>query len=64
MTDKVMVSKESVHYREGTPEQHCGNCVMFHSLFRIPDQRYDIGICDLVLGAIMNEDTCDEWEAV
>jgi hypothetical protein len=60
------VSKEVVNYRPADTERHCGNCVMFHSLFRIRDSQYDIGnigTCDLVMGAIMNEDTCDRWEA-
>lgn len=51
---RTMVSKESVHYREGTPARHCGNCVMFHP---------GSNSCDLVKGMIKSEDTCDDWEA-
>lgn len=51
---RTMVSKESVHYREGTPQEHCGNCIMFHP---------GSNSCDLVKGTINSEDTCDDWEA-
>ena len=49
---RAKVSKASVRYREGSPERHCGNCVMFHG-----------GTCDLVAGDISALDVCDEWEA-
>src|SRR5215469_8235600 len=47
------VSKESVNYRPATGNHKCGNCVMFHQN----------GTCDLVMGKISPEDTCDRWEA-
>jgi hypothetical protein len=50
---RPMVSKESVNYRPAEGKRHCGNCVMFH-----PG-----GTCDLVMGHIRPEDTCDRWEA-
>jgi hypothetical protein len=57
------VTKQSVNYRPADTFRHCGNCVMFNSLFRIRDEQYDLGTCDLVLGAIQAADVCDRWEA-
>jgi 8-oxo-dGTP diphosphatase len=53
---REMVSKASVHYREGTDDRRCGNCVMFH-YGRLNST------CDLVTGSIDSEDVCDRWEA-
>lgn len=47
------VSKAAVNYREATGKQRCGNCGMFH--------KGNPGSCDLVLGAIYADDTCNEW---
>jgi 8-oxo-dGTP pyrophosphatase MutT (NUDIX family) len=47
---QAKVSKESVHYRDGSRQRHCGNCVMFHG-----------GLCDLVAGEISALGVCDEW---
>lgn len=46
------VSKTSVNYREAAGSKRCGNCGMFHA----KENR-----CDLVLGSIHKDDTCDEW---
>ena len=53
------VSKEVVNYRPADTERHCGNCVMFHSVSAV----HLTGRCDLVLGQIYFDDTCDRWEA-
>ncbi len=45
-------SKESVHYRLGTPKQHCGICAMFVE----PDK------CTSVEGDIKREKVCDLYE--
>lgn len=49
--------KAEVHYRQGTAEEHCGNCVMFH-----PDG-LGTGRCDLVMGLISAHMVCNRWEA-
>jgi len=55
------VCKESVHYRLGDRERHCGNCVMFHLQGKYG--LLDSGTCDLVRGVITVVDVCDRWEA-
>jgi hypothetical protein len=52
------VSKESVNYRHGTSERHCGNCVMF----RLHPPDFESGACTLVQGIIEEDDVCDRWE--
>lgn len=52
--DLVMLPKDAVGYRPGSPFRNCGNCVMFHE---------DSGTCDLVKGKILPGDVCDRWEA-
>ena len=56
MDRKPTLAKISVHYRSGTMEEHCGNCVMFH-----PDG-LGTGRCDLVMGPIGAHMVCDRWE--
>lgn len=51
------LSKAAVHYRQGTAEAHCGNCVMFHP------GGLGTGRCDLVKGVIEAHGVCDRWEA-
>lgn len=46
------VSKDSVDYRPGTNEEHCGICTMF----REPNR------CTLVAGIIRKPDTCDRFD--
>ena len=60
-----MVSKEAVNYRKATGKHNCGNCVMFHrdSAPSHTDIHLYSGKCDLVIGSINAEDTCDRWEA-
>jgi hypothetical protein len=50
------VSKQVVNYREADGKRRCGNCGMFHRV----RGSYQ-GKCDLVLGFIHPDDTCDEW---
>ena len=50
------VSKQVVNYREADGKRRCGNCGMFHRV----RGSYQ-GKCDLVLGSIHPDDTCDEW---
>ena len=52
--------KRDVRYRQGSVEQHCGNCVMFHP----PESPVTTGHCDLVIGPIAPHMVCDRWEAV
>jgi hypothetical protein len=47
----VKVSKIKVNYRQGTEENHCGNCDMFNP----PAD------CDLVAGRIRPTALCDKW---
>lgn len=51
--DQERLTKRQVHYREAESTKRCRNCVMFHT----------DGTCDLVIGNIKPEDTCDRWEA-
>lgn len=47
------LTKQQVNYRPAESTKRCRNCVMFHT----------DGTCDLVIGNIKPEDTCDRWEA-
>lgn len=47
------VSKQSVNYRQGTEEKQCGNCSMF---------RVSTASCTHVVGRILSDDLCDDWE--
>lgn len=53
MSELAKASKESVHYRKGTLDQHCGNCRKF-----IPPDG-----CVGVRGKISPDDACDRWAA-
>lgn len=59
LAKSATVSKESVHYRTGTPLKNCGNC----SMFRLRGPDFETGACTLVKGIIDKNDVCDEWEA-
>lgn len=51
------VSKAAVNYREAESKERCGNCVMF----RTNGKSFATGKCDLVMGMIYKDDTCDEF---
>lgn len=54
---KPTMTKAAAHYRHGTAEEHCGNCVMFH-----PGAALKPGRCDLVMGSVSGHMVCDHWE--
>lgn len=53
------LTQKAVHYRQGTAEEHCGNCDMF----TLTDGAVSVGRCDLVKGIIDAHGVCDRWEA-
>lgn len=59
VTGVPQLGKAEVNYRQGTLEEHCGNCAMF----TLANGATAIGRCNLVIGIIDASGVCDRWEA-